>query len=113
MSRLPHLSRRLTLETPASIADGAGGFEPIWTVLGVHWAEVRTRKGREITGPGAPVSRTPVTITLRAAPHGTLARPRPEQRFRDGQRLYSIRAVREADAAGMYLSCDAEEEVIA
>ncbi len=113
MSKLPNLSRRLTLETPASIPDGAGGFEPIWTVLGVHWAEVATRKGREITGLSAPVSRTPVTITVRAAPHGDLARPRPEQRFRDGQRLFTIRAVRETDAQGLYLACDADEEVIA
>lgn len=113
MSKLPHLNRRLTLETPAVLDDGAGGYEPIWTVLGVHWAEVITRKGRETSGLSAPVSRTPVTITVRAAPHGDLARPRPEQRFRDGQRLFNIHAVRELDAQGLYLACDAQEEVIA
>lgn len=113
MSKLPQLNRRLTLETPAAIDDGAGGYEPIWTVLGVHWADVATRKGRELSGRSAPLSRVPVTITVRAAPVGDLARPRPEQRFRDGQRLFQIRAVREVDTHGHYLACDADEEVIA
>lgn len=113
MSKTPHLNRRLTLETPAAIDDGAGGYEPIWTVLGVHWAELAARRGRERAGLSAPVSRSPVTITVRAAPHGDLARPRPDQRFRDGQRLFNIRAVRELDAQGLYLACDADEEVIA
>lgn len=113
MSTPYHLNRRLTLETPATIEDGAGGHEPIWTVLGVHWASIKSRTGRERTGLAAPISRTPVTITVRAAPEGDLARPRPEQRFRDGQRLFNIRAVRDLDAQGLYLACDAYEEVIA
>lgn len=113
MSKIAQLNRRLTLETPSAIDDGAGGYEPIWTVLGVHWAAVKSRTGRERTGLSAPISRTPVTITVRAAPVGDLARPRPEQRFRDGQRLFTIRAVRDVDAQGLYLACDADEEVIA
>ena len=113
MKTLPRLNRRLTLESPTAIDDGAGGYEPIWTVLGVHWADVKTRKGREATGLAATVSRVPVTITIRAAPAGDLARPRPEQRFRDGQRLFQIKAVRELDTQGLYLACDADEEVIA
>lgn len=113
MSRIPHLSRRLTLETPSAIDDGAGGYEAIWTVLGVLWADVIARKGREIAGRSAPVSRTPTTVIVRAAPYGDLQRPRPDQRFRDGQRLFTIRAVREHDDQGLYLACDTDEEVIA
>jgi head-tail adaptor len=49
-------------------------------------------------------------ITVRGAPVGAEQRPRPDQRFRDGSRLFRILAVTERDAAGRYLLCFAREE---
>lgn len=111
MSRVPHLSRRLTLEGRTSVPDGAGGFEQSWSSLGVLWAQVVTRSGREARGNNGPVATVGYKITVRAAPVGSPARPRPEQRFRDGNRIFAIHAVTEDDAAGLYLLCYAVEEV--
>jgi head-tail adaptor len=44
---------------------------------------------------------------------GSDRRPRPDQRFREGARLFRILAVAEADAQGLYLTCFAREEVVA
>lgn len=107
----PGLNRRLTLEAPDRVADAAGGFQESWRVLGVLWAEVTARTGRETTAVGAAISRTGYRIVVRGAPEGSEERPKPEQRFRDGNRLFLIRAVTEWDALGRYLVCFADEEV--
>ena len=109
----PRLNRRLTLETPVRTADGAGGFTTTWSAMGVHWANCKARTGRERGAGGAPVSAVAFVITVRAAPQDSPARPKPEQRFRDGGRIFNIRAVAETDDTGMYLACYADEEVVA
>ncbi|MEM8576232.1 MAG: head-tail adaptor protein [Pseudomonadota bacterium] len=111
MSR-PRLTHRLTLETPGHTADGAGGYTKTWTALGVLWAELRARAGRERDAGGVPMSRQGYKITVRAAPYGHPERPMPEQRFRDGQRIFRIRSVAEADPGGRHLICFADEEVV-
>ncbi|MEL6467387.1 MAG: head-tail adaptor protein [Pseudomonadota bacterium] len=108
---LPRLNRRLTLESPARLSDGAGGFVESWTALGVVWASLRARTGRETVTTGAPVSAVPYEVIVRAAPVGHPERPIPEQRFRDGNRLFHIRWVAEHDPNGRYLICLADEEV--
>jgi hypothetical protein len=55
----------------------------------------------------------PYRIIVRAAPVGDDRRPRPEQRFREGERLFRILAVAEADRGQHYLTCFAREEVVA
>jgi len=55
----------------------------------------------------------PTRITVRAAPVGHAMRPRPEQRFREGARIFRITAVAEGDLRGRYLTCFVEEEVVA
>ncbi|PID37132.1 MAG: phage tail protein [Rhodobacterales bacterium] len=110
--RVPVLSRRLTLEEPVQVADGAGGYTTQWVALGQLWAEVRAGTGRERASEFLTVARVPVRITLRAAPEGSPQRPRPEQRFRDGARSFAILAVSEADAGARYLTCFAQEEVV-
>jgi len=110
MSGPPQLTRRLVLEEPQRLSDGAGGFAETWVVLGTLWAEVKAGSGRERAGEVTAVSRVPYRITVRGAPEGNLARPRPEQRFREGARVFRILAVSEADAQGRYLTCFAEEE---
>lgn len=107
---VPHLNRRLVLEAPLRMADGAGGFRTSWTVLGEVWAEVRARGGREAASLGVPVSRTSLVVTVRAAPYGAPDRPVADQRFRDGARVFSIRSVTERDPQGQYLTCLVQEE---
>lgn len=112
MSR-PRLNRRLVLETPTRAADGAGGFAVVWAPIGVIWAEVQARTGREAAGIAVPLSKVLYRITVRATPHGGPSRPRPDQRFREGERVFKILAVTEADAEARYLVCHAEEETAA
>lgn len=107
----PRLNRRLTLESPERVEDGFGGFSESWTALGVLWADIKPRAGRETTSVGATVSRVGYQITVRGAPDGHPERPVAGQRFRDGGRLFPIRAVTEGDAKGRYLICTADEEV--
>ena len=106
-----HLSRRLTLEAPEVLADGAGGYSRSWVSLGVVWAEVVAGSGREASGVEVAVASVNYRITVRAAVVGSTARPKPEQRLRDGSRVFTILAVSESDAEGRYLTCIAKEEV--
>lgn len=110
MSRV-RLSRRLTLEAPQRSDDGAGGFVETWLPLGDLWADVTARTGRERAEGTAPVSRMNYKIVVRSAPHGASARPMPEQRFREGNRVFHIQAVADRDPEGRYLTCFADEEV--
>jgi head-tail adaptor len=109
-----HLNRRLVLETRERTADGAGGYHEVWRPLGVIWAEIRGGTGREREGAGtATLSSVPYRITVRASPTGAPSRPRPDQRFRDGERIFRILAVAERDHEARYLECAAREEVAA
>lgn len=109
----PRLTRRLVLEAPVRVSDGAGGFTENWAQLGTLWAQMQARTGRERAEAGAPVSQMRYRIVVRGAPVGSAQRPAPDQRFRDGARLFAIRAVSEHDADGRYLVCFADEEVAA
>jgi head-tail adaptor len=109
----PRLNRRLVLEAPTELPDGAGGFSESWTALGIVWAEVRPGTGRESFGEAVTLARVPYKITLRAAPPGAPSRPEPGQRLRDGVWIFTILAVAERDPAGHYLTCFAREEVTA
>lgn len=94
-------------------ADGAGGYTEAWAALGTLWAEVTARSGAERQIAGVPVSRVGYRIVVRGAPEGSTMRPAPDQRFREGNRRFVIRAVAERDARGQYLTCFADEEVAA
>ena len=107
------LNRELTLEMPARVPDGAGGFTESWMPLGVLWAKVTARTGRETAGVAAPLSQVAFKIIVRAAPTHSNARPKPDQRFRDGSRYFRILSVAEDDADGRYLMCNAQEETVA
>ncbi|MEP1767675.1 MAG: head-tail adaptor protein [Sulfitobacter sp.] len=109
---VPQLSRQLVLETPDRLSDGAGGFLQGWVPLGVVWAEVVARSGRETALTGAPVTSASYRITVRSAQIGSDQRPAAQQRFREGDRIFAIEAVVEADAAGRYLTCFAQEELV-
>ncbi|MGV8955980.1 MAG: head-tail adaptor protein [Cypionkella sp.] len=104
------LSRKLDLEAPQMVADGAGGFSRVWVSLGQVWAEVLAGTGREAAGEEVVVASVMYRITVRAAPFGSASRPKPDQRLRDGARVFNILAVSERDAQGLYLTCTAREE---
>lgn len=111
MTRLA-LTRKLVLEDPQKVPDGAGGFSQVWIALGVLWADIRAGTGREREAAGLfTVSTVPYRVTVRAAPYGAPSRPKPDQRFRDGERIFRIMAVTERDSHGTYLECFAREEV--
>ncbi|MHA6268033.1 head-tail adaptor protein [uncultured Aliiroseovarius sp.] len=111
--KAPILNRRLTLEDPVRLPDGAGGFSQVWQPLGDHWAEIKPGTGRERAAGFATVSSIRFRITVRAAPDGAPSRPKPDQRFRAGARVFRILAVTEADAGAHYLTCFAQEEISA
>jgi len=109
----PRLNRALVLEAPTRVADGSGGFSESWTVLGTLWVEVGARAGRERAEAGMPVSSVGYRIVVRAAPVGSSMRVKPGQRFRDGARMFMIRAVAERNPGARFLTCFADEEVAA
>ncbi len=108
--KVPHLNRELVLEAATRTADGAGGFGITWAPLGRLWAEVTAGTGRDPAGEEVVLSSVAYRITLRAAPVGSPMRPKPEQRLREGARLFSILAVAERDQTGRWLTCFCREE---
>lgn len=107
----PILNRKLVLEAPLRLADGAGGYVTTWAARGTLWADIRPGTGREKAAEFMTVASVPFRITVRAAPVGAPSRPEPEQRFRAGARIFRILAVTEADVGARYLVCFAQEEV--
>lgn len=91
------LLRRLTLETRVTAPDGAGGHMVEWQAVGALWADVRPRSGREDFVGGQPRPRAAYRIVVRSAPMGAPSRPRPEQRFREGPRVFDILTVSDRD----------------
>lgn len=106
------LNRRLVLEAPVPVPDGAGGSGTQWVAQGTLWARLEPRTGGETAGAAAALSRARYRIVVRAAPAGAPSRPVPGQRLRDGARIFAITAVTEHDARARYLACLAEEEVV-
>lgn len=112
MRRRFQLARRLTLEERVSTANGSGGFEVSWRALGTLWADVAARSGREDFIATQTKARVKYRIVVRGAPVGSPSRPRPNQRFREGSRIFNILTVAEADFAGRFLKIHAEEGVL-
>lgn len=107
------LNRRLTLEDIVRTPDGAGGFAESWAPLGQLWAQVKATTGREAESGNATLSRVFYDITVRSAPFDAPSRPKPEQRFKEGGRVFRILSVAEKDVSGKYLNCTAIEEAVA
>ncbi|WP_265500837.1 head-tail adaptor protein [Paracoccus beibuensis] len=104
------MNTRLGLEAPERRPDGMGGYLTEWRQLGWLWVRMDARSGR-VQGMGTGmVSVVHWRITTRAAPVGDPRRPRPGQRLRLGERLFTIEAVAEGDADGRFVDCFAREE---
>jgi head-tail adaptor len=112
MSGGVRLLRRLVLEAPEREADGSGGYAEAWRPLGTLWADVRPRGGREEFIAGRPRPRVKYRILVRNAPVEAPSRPRPQQRLRDGARVFRVLTVAESDATGRYLEVIAEEGLL-
>jgi head-tail adaptor len=108
-----NLCRKLVLEAPVEVPDGAVGFLSSWSPLGILWADVRASSGTEAEGGQTTLSRLSYRIMVRATPFGASSRPKPDQRFREGNRIFRITAVAEYGTDGLYLTCFADEEVVA
>ncbi len=110
--RHPNLNRKLVLEEASRTPDGAGGWSETWSAIGTHWAEMQALSGREKGDDLSVISGAGYRFILRAAPYGAPSRPRPEQRFRAGSRIFRILAVSDHDPAGRYIACHVREEVV-
>jgi head-tail adaptor len=110
--RAPTLARRLVLEERVTLPDGSGGFATAWQTRGALWADVAARSGREDFVAAQARPRVRYRILVRGAPVGSPSRPRPDQRFREGERVFNILTVAEADPAGRFLEITAEEGVL-
>ncbi|PSL20576.1 head-tail adaptor protein [Shimia abyssi] len=108
-----HLSRQLVLEQRETVPDGMGGSSESWSALGTLWAGVEGRSGRVRRVGDTEMASVGFRITVRGAPYGAPSRPVAGQRFREGQRVFRIDAVSEADPQGRYLICFAKEELAA
>lgn len=109
MRKEPVLGRKLVLETRTDTPDGRGGFATSWSAVGTLWAEVTARSGRQALVGGRITQRVAYRVVVRGAPVGSPSRPRPDQRFREGSRIFTIIAVSENDPEGRYLECWTEE----
>ncbi len=107
------MTRRLVLEERQGGSDGAGGQVGGWTALGEHWGSIVSRSGRYQRGEGYPRSRVPHRITIRSMPPDAPSRPKAGQRFREGDRLFYIRAVQDLGPRLRYLMILVDEEVAA
>ena len=108
----PRLTVPLVLETPIRVPDRMGGHKVEWRALGVLYTAMRAGAGAERQSEVGAKSVVVWRITLRAARIGDPRRPRPDQRFRMGERVFRIDAVAEADPAGLWIECLAREEII-
>ncbi len=108
--RAPHLRQQLALEEASRSPDGAGGFSVAWVLVGLLWAEMIAGSGRDPAGEELVLTSVAWRITVRGAVEGSAARPKPEQRFRLGARVFTILAVAESDASGRWLTCTCREE---
>ncbi|MDA8585735.1 head-tail adaptor protein [Rhodobacteraceae bacterium] len=103
------LTRKLELEALTRTGDGLGGYDGDWMPLGVHWGAIQAGRGRLETGDGHARTRASYRITIRAVPPTSPSRPIAGQRFREGTRVYLIRAVADAPDA-RHLLCYVDEE---
>ncbi|MEB2847135.1 phage head closure protein [Rhizobiales bacterium RZME27] len=100
------MTARLDLETAEPQSDGQGGAVPVWSVLSSMWARIEP-VSFVVSEKGAATETAVVT-------HRIWVRFRDSilggQRFRKGERLFVIRAVRDPDETRRYLVCHCEEE---
>lgn len=101
---LGSMRRRLVLEAPVETADGLGGTKQSFKRVAALWAQLEWLAGTERWREGRPEQFGSHRITLRWR-----AGIDAGQRFRDGDRIYAIRALGDPDGSCRRLVCLAEE----
>lgn len=99
------LVRKLTLEARAATPDGAGGTMIDWAPVCDVWAAIRPTGAREGFGAGREESRVSYRAEIRWMAPDDPKRPFPDQRFREGARVFEIIGVGEADDRRERLIC--------
>jgi len=112
-AKTPQLNRLLRLQARVHTPDGVGGSRVEWQDLGQVWAKIEVRSGGVGRGDGGDLAQINLRILVRALPQNAPLRPRPDQRFCEGSRVFRILAVADHDQSGRYLICFAKEEVAA
>jgi SPP1 family predicted phage head-tail adaptor len=98
------LNRRLVLEEPVLMPDGAGGIIRTYQALTTLWAAVVPVAASEtVMADGATIMVTH-RITIRGGPEVTL-----RHRFRWGARVFQVAALRDRDGDGRFVEIAAEE----
>jgi SPP1 family predicted phage head-tail adaptor len=98
------LKRRLVIEAPNETSDGAGGVTRGFAAIATVWARLEWISGEERWRQDRPEQAASWRITLRWRAGLTAA-----MRFRDGSRIFAIRAVGDPDGARRSLICLTEE----
>ncbi len=102
------LNRRITIEQPVEIADGAGGLMRNWSAVATVWAEIipqRTGGGEAVFAEQIEAASTH-RITLRYRSGIT-----PDMRIQYDGRVFNIRQITNVEQANILLVIEAEEGV--
>ncbi|SFC24137.1 phage head-tail adaptor, putative, SPP1 family [Bosea sp. CRIB-10] len=98
------LRRRLLLEAPVEMPDGAGGRLTVFETVAAVWAQVEWLSGDERWRGERPEQATTHRITLRWRTGVDAG-----QRLRDGEQVFDIRAAGDPDGGRRRLVCLVEE----
>jgi SPP1 family predicted phage head-tail adaptor len=98
------LNRRLVLEQPVIVPDGAGGVIRTYQTLATVWAAlVPVSANNVVVADGAGVTVTH-RIIIRSGPEVTT-----RHRFRFGARVFQVIALRDRDGEARFVDIEAEE----
>ena len=98
------LRRRLVVEVPQEVPDGAGGVVRTFVQHAIVWAEVEALKGDFRLAQDRAAQRATHRITLRAGLPLSA-----ETRLRDGTRIHQLHSVHTADTENRFLVALTEE----
>lgn len=98
------LRHRLTVEAPERTADGAGGAVETWTPIADIWASIRPVSGGEALSADGVRSRITHEIWIRRRDIVS-----PRVRFRQGARIFEIRAVLDVEERRRRFRCLCDE----
>jgi SPP1 family predicted phage head-tail adaptor len=100
------LNRKVSLEKPVEIDNGAGGVTTVWVKVFDTWAKMRPGSGSETTRWGQLSATTMETITIRYCKELT-----EKWRIRFEDRYFNIRDVADLEEAHRFLEIACEEGV--
>lgn len=101
---IARMRRRLVIEAAAETPDGAGGADMAFVAMGAAWANVEWLRGDERWRADRFEQAGQYRVTIRHRGDLTAG-----MRFRDGGKIYGIKAAGDPDGAGRRLVCLCEE----